>query len=471
MKRTLENLKSFILTILILSSLILTGGLWFDNYQGLSLLVSSFHNDMLAKLGSEKEISIVHDKIIMPYKVTIINPEKNKWIFYESDSVHKNAWDIMKNRLNSVTEGTEIITGKVKEWDSLFTRKSMVFEFGGPVEFDILRLVIPQLPKESTAFDNVEKIGITKSLDGNTVYILQNDGIKKSLYKVLLKGEDEEIDTFMENCENIKANVKYVELEKVGTTKFFGNKEVTPQNSVLFPVANAKNHRNIVKQLEVSNHFDVYDEYATNRFVVDIFNNTDFAKFVTNDESNIFINDDKSSIKFEKNGVVEYVNNSKLSGEITSASKNFNAAMNFINNMRVYENIYLLSATEADGIYTFSFSIAENGILAGFKEPVINDDTYSIIEIKVAESQVRYFKGKLIDIEVIGNGNYISVFTHNILDNILSDVEKNTKINISEIEMIYSVDEAGTYYPNWLVKYSDKKADIEKTALIYTMKK
>ncbi len=471
MGRAFENLKSLILTILIFSSLVLTGSLWFDNYQGLSLLVSSIHNNMIDKFTNDKEISIVYDKIITPYKVTVINPDKNKWIFYETNSVHQSAWNIVKTRLNSLNSDSEIITGKVKEWDGLFSRKSIVLEFGGSIHYDVLRLAIPNLPKETNAFNNVEKIAITKSLEGNTMYILQNDSGKKSLYKVLFKGDDDELETFMENCENMKSPVKYLELEKVGTTSFFGNKEVIPQSGVLFPVSNINNHKEAVKQLRTSPHFDIEDEYTINRFLVDIFNNTDFAKFITNDESKIFINDDKSSIKFEKNGMVEYINNAKQVEEVVSASKNFNAAINFINSMRVYDDIYLFSANEKDGIYTFTFSIAVDGVLIGMNDEVICDDNHAIIEIQVSEGNVKYFKGKLLKLELLENERYISNFTHNILDEVLSKVNNDTKTNIYSIELMYIVDKAGTYYPNWVVRYGEKKTDELKNAIIYVLKK
>ena len=73
----------------------------------------------------------------------------------------------------------------------------------------------------STYFLPLCSVGLkNKSLEGNTIYLLQNDNNKKSLYKVLLKGEDNEIETYMSNCENVKADVRYVELAKVGTTNF-----------------------------------------------------------------------------------------------------------------------------------------------------------------------------------------------------------------------------------------------------------
>jgi len=287
----------------------------------------------------------------------------------------------------------------------------------------------------------------------------------------LLKGEDEEIETFMENCKNVKTFVKYVNLEEVGTTKFFNNKEVTEQNGVLFPVYNVSTHRDTIKSIYTKPYFNVDDEYAMNRFTVEIFSNTDFAKFVTNDESNIFVNDDKSSIKFEKDGVVEYISNSKLKGEVFSASQSFNAAMNFINNIRVYDKVYLLSASENEGLYTFRFSIAYDGIMLGLENPIIDNNIYGIVEIQVREDSIRYFKGKLLEVEINNNSSYVSNFTHNILDDVLNNVGENAKVKVSLVEMLYTVDKAGTYYPNWFVKYSEKKSDEEKISLTYTIKR
>ena len=115
---------------------------------------------------------------------------------------------------------------------------------------------------------------------------------------------------------------------------------------------------------------------------------------------------------------MEYVNNSKLSGEVVSANKNFNAAMEFINGMRIYNNIYLLSASEDTGLYTFKFYMAIDGTMVGFKTPVVDDNLHTVIEIQVKEGSVRYFKGKLLDVDLQSSGVNVSNFTHNILDNL-----------------------------------------------------
>jgi hypothetical protein len=472
MRRTFENFKSLVLTALIILSLVLTGSLWFDNYQGLSLIASSMYGNMINNFTNiiEEDNSIVYDKIIMPYKVTVANLDENRWLFYSTDNMNTSTWNIVRSRLDSLTPETEIITGQVREWDNLFNRKAIIFEFGGPLAHDVLKLAIPNLPKETNAFENVEKIAITKSLDGNTIYILQNNNNKKSLYKVLLKGDEDVIDYVISNCNNVKTDVKYVELAKVGTTKFYNNKEVIPGSTVLFPVFNTPSHRNTVKALKTSYHFNMEDEYSINRFTTETFKNADFAKFITNDESSIFINDDKSSIKFEKNGMMEYINNSKLSGEIVSANKNFNAAMDFINNMRL-NNIYLKSASEDNGLYTFKFYMAIDGTMIGFKDPIIDNDLHTIIEVQVKEGSIRYFRGKLLDLEIQNRGVNVSNFTHNIMDNLLRDISANSKINVPLLEKVYVIDNIGTYYPSWLLKYNLKKTDPEVVSITNTVKR
>lgn len=465
--RIVENLKSMILTALILSSLILTGSLWFDNYQGLSFAISKIPDLFVSKINQE-EYSKVYGEIIMPYKVTVINPDQNKWIAYSSDKMNQDAWNILKNRLSNLSQDTEIITGKIKEWDDLINRKSIIFEFGGPLDEEVLALAIPNLPKDTGAFRNVEMFSITKSLAGNTIYIMQNDNGEKSLYKVLLKGEDDEIKTFMQSCENIKADVKYVALETLGISKFYNDKSVSSSKNVLFPITNQKDKRDIVKKINVKNHFSNDDEYAMGKFVTEIFDNTDFAKFITNDNGKIYINDDKSSIKLESNGIVEYINNSKVSEEETSSSKDFNVALDFINNMKVFEKFFLLSATKSEGIYTFDFYVALDGVVAGFREPTIGDNSNCIMEIKVQNGEIRYFNGKLIDIEETNETSYVFKITHNILDALLKDVGNGNKVNISELKLVYDVTNEGIYYPSWVTVYSLKQGEEDVTALTVT---
>ena len=168
--RIVENLKSMILTALIISSLILTGSLWFDNYQGLSFAISKIPDFFFDKIDQE-EYSKIYEEMISPYKVTVINPDESKWIAYSSDKMNQDAWNILKNRISNLPQDAEIITGRIKEWDDLINRKSIILEFGGPIDGEVLALTIPNLPKNTEAFNNVEKFYIIKVLN---IYLSYN---------------------------------------------------------------------------------------------------------------------------------------------------------------------------------------------------------------------------------------------------------------------------------------------------------
>lgn len=458
--RIVENIKSIILTFLILSSLVLTGSLWFDNYQGLSLAISKIPNSFFSK-SNPQEYSKIYSEIIMPHKVTVTNPDENKWVSYASDKMTLDAWNLLKNRLSNITTGTEIITGKVKEWDELINRKSIIIEFGGPIDEEIFSLAVPNLPKDTEAFNNVEKFSITKSLVGNTIYIMQNDNDVKKLYKILLKGEDEEVKAFMQSAKNIKTDVSYVTLSSLGTTKFYNNKSVDESGNVLFPIANRQDKRDMVSMLNVKNHFDSSDTYLMGRFVTDIFNNTDFAKFTTSDDINIYINDDKSTIKIANDGIIEYINNGKASDEEMSAGKNLDAALDFINGLNVFDSFFLQSATRANEEYTFKFSVAYDGIVAGFRDPIIGDDIYTVLEVKTENNEITYFKGKLVELNLVNQKSYIYQVAHNILDNLLKNVEADTNVTISELGIFYDISKQGSSYPCWVTRYDlPKNKDI-----------
>lgn len=451
--RIIENCKSVVLAFLIILSLFLTGSLWFDNYNDLYFGALTFSGFLDKKLDKE-EISQSYEKIISPYKAVVINPDSNKWISYESDKMNSDAWNLVKNKLKTVSENTEIITGKIQEWNDLINRRTIILEFGGPVAYDIFRLAVPSLPQNINVFNNIQKISITKSLEGNTIYIMQVNGEEKNLYKILLKGEDEEIKTFMQSCENIKNDVKYISLEEAGITKFYNNKDVNISNDVLFPVSNKKDKRDLISKLNIKFYFSNKDNYYINKFVAEMFDNTDFAKFTTSDGGSIYINDDKSTIKIEGSSIVEYTNNKKISEDEMNYENDFDVAINFINDLDVFKDIFLYSAIKENESYIFKFSTAFDGVPLSYKGNIEGEDEKVIMNIKVENGVVKYFKGKLFETEVTEENKYISQIAHNILDAVLGDVETKGKVGISEVFITYDASKEGTAYPYWYIKYN-----------------
>lgn len=454
--RIIENIKSLVLTILILLSLVLTGSLWFENYQGLSFVIANLPEHLLGGFSelTEQEYSKRYEELITPYKVTVASGEEGRWIFYQSDVICHEAWELIKNKLNIVDETTEVITGDMSEWKDLVNRKTLIVEFGGTINFDILKIVVGSLKSDKQdVFNNIEKIAITKSIDGGVMYVCKKSDGKTILNKVLLKDNIEELETILQKSISGRASSKFVTILETGTNKFYGNKTVEPSDDVLLPISNKQDKRDKVYKITGNIYFKSTDLYTENKFVTSIFRNSDFARFVTNNNGSIYINDDKSSIRIEENGLVVYENNGKISEETTSSSTDFNAAIDFINRINVYENIFLLKTSKENNVYTFNFGTSINGIPIAFHDRMIGEDERTIVEIRVKNGVVISFTGKVMTFATSNESLYITNFAHNILDNILAEMEENETMKLENVRLIYDASSEGTYYPNWLISY------------------
>jgi len=454
--RIWENIKSLFLCFLIGLSIYLTGSLWFDNYQGLSLVLANIPlNFRETFMTEEVEYSQKYIESIVPYKLTIASPDNGKWVLYYDSLDVAEAWNMAKVKFSHISEKTEVITGNISEWKDLIHRKSIIFEFGNTMDADVLKLVVPNLKWiNQPDFNNIKKIAITKSLDGAIIYVDCKIENKDLLYKILLKEEMTEIESFIDGYIYKVADAKYVTMEETGTTKLYADKLVVPSADVLFPISNKLNLRDSVKKLSVEEYFDQNDAYSADKIAVLIFRNTDYAEFITEDNGNIYINDDKSHIQVDTDGMIEYVNKTNIDNmQESSVAVNYNAALDFIDLFGVYERIYLLSAFKREEEYEFRFFLAEDGIPFVSSQEVIENDFKSVIQIKVKNGVVQYFKGKLISFDLRKETMLISNFTNPILDELTLKMKEKQAVTVDNIQIGYEIDQLGEKYPAWYIEY------------------
>jgi len=457
--RIWENIKSLILTVLIGLSIYLTGSLWFDNYQGLSLVLANIPTNIRGSFFSEEvEDSQKYVESIVPYRVTVASPDNGKWVLYHDSPELLEAWNLLKGKMENIHEKTEVITGNISEWKDLINRKSIIFEFGDTMDIEVLKLVLPNLKwVNAVDFNNINKIALTKSIEGAVVYVDCKIDNKDLLYKVLLKEEMAEIETFIDGYINRVADVKYVTLAETGTTTFYSGRVIEPNTDVLFPISSKVGLRGNVRKLGVEEYFRDRDAYFIDRLAIQIFQNTDYAKFITEDNGSIYINDDKSSVQIDMNGVIEYINkNTVESTEAVSAGAEYNVALDFIDKFKVYEKVYLLSSKKAEGEYDFRFFLTSDGIpLISSKEP-ITDDFRALLEVKVENGKVRYFKGKLLEYELGKTASLVSNLTNAILDTIIPKLPAKQTMIVNNVQIGYDVEKLGENYPIWYIEYKVK---------------
>ena len=440
--RLIENLKSIVLTILIGISLILTGSLWFDNYYGLSSVVSNMISFFYDKIDLEDTNYI--KEYLNPYKTTITNGDNGKWIYYVSSDGNKKCFEYIKNLLVNLTEFT-VDSAYNSEWEELINRKSIICEIADKVDAKLLNLVLNnKLDLPTTSQLHISSIAITKSTTGGRIYIKSDDII----YRITVNdiGEFEQI---VANYSNSETYSKYVQLAEMGTTTFNG-RQIKTKYDVLLPISTKNENRKPISKLIITDKFE--DTEKIEEVVEKIFNSDNYIKFITNDNGYIYINDDETVIKIANN-VIEYTSESakNLENEETWVSS-FNSALRFVDMASELKNLYLVSAKNIDGAYEF--------ILGTYIEeiPVVDssnsdfDNRNAKIYIKVENNTVVTYKEKLYSYSSDPLASYLSNFAHNILDTLLVEIPKKSTLTINNVELVYDVS-SGNHLPLWLTEY------------------
>ena len=439
------HIENIILVILIISSIFLTGSLWFDNYHGLSLVIAKLPIWLNETFDFNK---IEYTEYIKPYKITITNGESGNFSYYAFSEGNNKGFEVVKYIINHVPVNASIETGFINEWNELQNRKSVICELGNGIDINMIKSIMPGNIYLSE-IKNISDIAVTKSVNGVIIYLKERNG---KIYRILVDKNIPEFTNYIEEYSNKMTYTKLIKLEEMGTTVFFGNKEISKESRVLFPVSTKQSNRRFVSEIEKQPFSETHDADSMEKIINEVFLTYEYTKFTTTDNNYIFIKDDGSTIKISNDGIIEYEakeNAEHVENTIISA---FATALECINDINSTENLYLLSAIENNETYEFEFGINIASL------PVINtldkvsSDSRVNIYIKVKNGKVIYYKGILDKYEEKTTNSYISSFGHNILDDVLKNIEKDTVVDIEKLELVYDVSNDKTL-PSWFTTY------------------
>lgn len=453
------DFSNIILVILIMSSIFLTGSLWFDNYHGLSLVIADLPFWITETFDFNK---IEYTQYIRPFKITVTNGENGNYAYYTFNEGNEVGFEVIKNIIMQIPSETLVENAFMSEWNELKNRKSIICEFGDGIDIDIVNSIISSKAIYNAAITNISAIGITKSVNGVIIYIKQEDD---NIYRISIPKEIAEFENYIKEYSNKMTYTKLVKLQELGTTVFYGNKKISQDSKVLFPISAKQNNRRRVSEIEKNSFYTTHDIDDIEKIVKDFFETSEFTKFTTTDNNYIFIKDDGSTIKVSTDGVFEYT--SKAANEYIESTiiSSFNIALQTISNINSTENIYLLSANANTDYYEFEFGINLEDLPVINTEHKVNEDNRVHIYVKVQNDKVIYYKELADRYETRATTSYVSNFGHNILDDVLANIEKDTTVSIEKLELVYD-----TAYDNnlpvWFTTYktTDKDEFILTTA-------
>jgi len=205
-----EKLKTYILIILILTSLVQVGILWGYQEHGFptNFLLTIFKSSEL----SQSEIDrMAREEFFRPYRLVLSSGDLAHWIIGSGDDIYEKVWSGSKEYIkNAILSKPQVST---ESWDELVTRKGIFLDFKLNVDVNLMKwfLGMGSSSGSGEGLTGINKVfiipkdGITTSLD--IVYILNEGTVHK--YIVNVDNEDLNRETFEKYLVELEEDTKY----------------------------------------------------------------------------------------------------------------------------------------------------------------------------------------------------------------------------------------------------------------------
>ena len=472
LKISTGRLKTYVLSVLIISSFILVGSLWFEDYHGLSIFftkISDFTFASLMNIGKD-DMQSKYDKIFVPSKIIVNNGEEGHWIIYPTQQSGDKLWKTAKGLLEDISDsGTELKLNYVEEseWNALILKRSIIINFDYPLSSEILAVLLkPEKKKVSDDIVNIDKMAIT-TLGGNLIFYLEKIKDGKNVYgKYSFAGQNTIDDKDFEKIFADTGLIKYTLLkEALENMKL----ELTYKDDVFVPIFSfAESKKKVVnlKKVEFAPDISLEQSDEINKLVEKIFEGTDFSKFIKNDGTHIFIDEKNNTLKVYPNGFVEleYMKDEGINSQETDFESAVKIAIATTEKFGGSNKLYIADEQGSKGQYQFKFDYIINGVPVVFSKAGKPSEISSAIVVTINKEQLK-FQGFILNFKVLESEQKFSSDHDSIINAVFEDAGKNAKkISINDIKLAYKLNsgEKATELPVWLVKY---KVD-EKEKLI-----
>jgi len=375
-----ERIKSFILTGLVLMSIVLTIQLWLDvPIERLTSFSGSTQRQV-----SEKDYDL--SNFVLPRWITVnFGGRSHTRLFRDSDTfryyyeIYKEALNIFK-RFSSGDQKVVLIKAAENEWVDAKFSKSVELEFERSLITPIIQKVFNTEPNlDLTLLSSVESIIITVGTDSN---ILIKDGGHGVIYKTVLSGASDRLAQLINQLEE-KDPVKYWTIQEIG---FVDN------TNVYLPLDMSSFHLPVGT---VEQEIDIFNQQVIEMYASGFFKDMSIVRKITETSGSVIFTDGSSALKINTNGYIEYlVYSANGSGkELTDPDEALDTALRFIDSHGgIPEQLYLRQVEEITenhhSGYLFKFNYCYNGLPVVFS----GNSDLSAIEISVFNNSVVGYK-------------------------------------------------------------------------------
>jgi len=453
------RIKTYILVLLIITSFVLCGSLWFEDYHGFSTFFAKFSNINISKLiGIGKEdIQERYERIIIPSRVLVNNGEEGHWILYPSIQEHDKLWKIAQTLLKSTVsdEETKATLVDKSEWEGLLTKSSIIMEFDYPLGKEIISMLYKideKKIKDETG--NLNAVAITRFGQNVLLYTRVVENGLEAYRKYYFFANDLVTDKDFEQIFNDSNLIKYASLKEA-----LPNVELNLsfQDNVFIPIfsfSDARRKSLKLGKVEFTPERSTSDNKKVEELVNKFFEGRDYAKFIKKDGSFIFIDENNNTLRIFADGSFEF--------ELSQQDNNFgfkqamNLALSTVEKYGGLQNLFVSKIERSEKQASFRFDYNVNGIPVDCSSGKDLLQKESAVEVIITPEQIKY-KRHCQNFKVL-QGEYPFSSDHDSIINAVFESAGVVKgnIEIKDIRLEYRITEQSknNNLPVWFVSFS-----------------
>lgn len=194
-----ENLKSYILVTLIITSLIQIGIIWNYQYQNIPItVVSSFFSGLFNRSPQIQPVEA--DEYLRPYRIIASEgSDESHWAIYKNNEIYDALWkDLKTYYLQGILSSNPVQSYTADQWGSIIAAKSFIFEYKSNINYELFTGFLGVKDITSNRPSGIYKILVAPWEDVNynlTVYIMDDTRIYKYIIPINDKGLSRDADS------------------------------------------------------------------------------------------------------------------------------------------------------------------------------------------------------------------------------------------------------------------------------------
>lgn len=432
-----ERFKSFLLILLVATSVMFTKRLWIE-----------LPNESADIFSNNQVYSAPYKLIdmIAPNKFLLNFSESNHTLFYD-DSKY-NIWADTKDSLSKVLNSKNFRMEKLdkEEFNSYNSKRSIAFNFPGKINTYILAKAL-EVKEPNDIVDTIPNIDM--------IYLYLGSGDPFFVFSY----EDENLavyDTSI-NISSIKEKISKIEQEKK-YNYYHSMKETMGTSKDIYVPYEMKNN---LPKIYVENEIRTLDESSRRQMAERFFNKgIDYIREITERNGSTIYVHNKRVLKLNVNGVLEYFHPLEENINKRNLYESMNTASEFISlNTGVPKGMYLDSVEEIEGNNSLGYKLKFKYRIRGIPVILGNREVVDFVEIEVFNNHVRSYKhfirkdmnlpvdNILIDKKMLSSFDVIDMNDEFIIAKYLeeNEMDPNTK-NVSIKEVLSSIEDISLSY-------------------------